>query len=265
MNEEGEISSDWLKDYEGTKTWTDFTYQCSHCDTEITGLFAYMQHLKSASINTFKVRCGESNCVREFAALYSFINHSTEHHQHLAFSCVFCEPTRIFLNIPCLINHYMKAHAEMNFQLYVCIECAHYCQSMTQLRVHKMSFHDKVQDVDKVSSDDSDDELPKKPKISNDCDWKMPIPGGIKRSKSTVPNLLPKQSEKFRRQSVVGHEGKHFHPKVRDVENRKTFACTFIGCNRVLISQAGYEYHLLTHSGDFKNYFSNILIKIHLL
>lgn len=232
--------------------WTDFVYHCNHCDTDITGLFAYMEHMRTAEIKAYKIRCTEKSCVREFAALYSYINHSSDHNHHLAFSCIFCEPTRIFLNVACLINHYLSAHANINFQLYVCIECGHYCQNITQLRVHKMSQHDKVQEVDNESSTDSDyDDLPKKPKMCDDYEWKVPLPGSLKRTKSTSLNALNGTQSKVKipRQSIDGHQGKQFHPKVHDVTNRTLYPCTIEGCERVLVTAAGLEYHLLCHSG----------------
>jgi hypothetical protein len=116
-----------------------------------------------------------------------------------------------------------------------------------------MSQHDKVQDVDNLSSDDdSDDGFPKKPKVSDD-DWKLPMPSSLKRSKSTSLNALNGTQTKMKvgRKSLEGHSGKQFHPKVHDVTNRVLYPCTVQGCDRVLITMAGLEYHLLTHSGKY--------------
>lgn len=155
VNDDGEISSEYLKTFGGTKLWTEFTYKCNHCDDDFTGLIAYMDHMRDAGIKSFKVRCVEKTCVREYAALYSYINHSAEHHEHLMFSCIFCKPTRIFYNIVCLTNHYMGSHSDVNFALYACLECGTYYQNITQLRVHKMNTHDKPQEIEQ-SSDDSE-------------------------------------------------------------------------------------------------------------
>lgn len=253
LTENGELCPDWLQAFDGTMKWTDFVYTCSHCNTEIVGLFAYMEHMREAGVKSFKIHCGEKPCAREFAALYSYINHLADHHEHLRFSCIFCSPSRIFLNIPCLINHYLDSHANINFQIYVCIECGHYCQNITQLRIHKMSQHDKVQDIDNPSSDDSDEEKPKKQKMSDDFEWKFPTPNGLKRVKSRSLNALNATPSKYNlaRKSLEGHPGKNFHPKVHDVANRTTYPCTIEGCDRILITPAGLEYHLLTHSGNF--------------
>jgi hypothetical protein len=253
LTEDGEITGDYLENLAETKLWDSFTYPCDHCNTDIKGLLAFIDHKKEAGINSYRVKCIEQNCNREFAALYSYINHcSGEHYKYLAFSCVFCNPTRIFYNMPCLLEHYITKHLDYNFCIFTCLECSIYCQSITQLRIHKMTTHDKVLSVSVDDSDSEPGHSSKKQAKLSDTEW---TPLNASRCKSTFNiaavrslysiNSLEQDNSKLEQ----SHPGLKFHPKVRNVENRPTYPCPYEGCNRVLITQNGYDYHILTHTG----------------
>lgn len=259
--ETGEVSVEYLAKYGGTKKWSEMKFDCNHCHQRIKGLLSYMDHMREAGIKRYKIKCTEDDCCREYAALYSFINHAAEHDLHLAFSCVFCVPTSIFYNIPCLLNHYLASHMDVQFAFYMCLECATYCQSITQLQIHKMSQHDKVYDITDLENDsDESDGIPKRKqsRLEEDVEW-TPVNLNLNRSKSysniasksnqvrtttSAGNLLPSTS--------TPNSSREFHQKVRNTENRTLYPCTFEGCNRVLITPAGFDYHILTHSGKFK-------------
>lgn len=255
----GQVSNYFLKNFGGTKRWSEFKFLCEHCNENIEGLLPYMDHMREAGIKTFQMKCIEEDCSRRnpFSALYSFINHVSEHNDYLAMSCVFCSPTRIFYNMPCLLNHYIDCHTELNFAFYMCLECGTYCQSITQLRVHKMSVHDKVQEIDESETDSSDEEgVSNKKKRSfsvDDTDWNplMLIKGSnaLRQSKSSF-NLVPKKLKPSKSQTALKPSPSSiYHPKVRDVSGRRTYPCTVEGCNRVLVTPGGFAYHMLTHTG----------------
>lgn len=116
-----------------------------------------------------------------------------------------------------------------------------------------MNTHDKPQEIEQ-SSDDSDFGNPrKKPKTDDDRAW-LPepwVPGLLKKSKSTTQIAKAKPSYREQRASLNSlHPGKQFHPKVHDIGNRTTYPCTYVGCPRILITLSGFEYHLLTHTGN---------------
>lgn len=262
LAKDGEISSEYLLKIGETKLFSSFTYFCDHCNTDIQGLLAFIDHRKAAGINSYKLKCPEDNCKREYSALYSYINHcSSDHHEYLAFSCIFCTPTRIYYNMPCLLEHYMSQHMDYNFSFYMCLECGMYSQSITQLRMHKLTIHDKILSVSDEEETDSDREhgrSSKKQAKMNDVDWtplnasysKFMMNIAAKRSMSmfsesnSMSNLAQSKAK-----LEESHPGMKFHPKVRNIENRLTYPCPYEGCNRVLITQSGYDYHILTHTG----------------
>lgn len=269
--ESGQISDKFLQKFEATKTWTQFMYHCDHCNEEILGLLAFMDHKRGEGIKIYKIKCVEAECPREFSALYSYINHcATDHDAHLAFSCVFCVPSRVFYNIPCLLNHYLDSHSDMNFSFFMCIECGMFTQSIKQLHTHKMSKHDKVQEIDENSDDSesSDEEGAHRKKQSrfSDIDWTPLNAMAPRQFKSTMnlkaKSIIPKKSTSTANLSAaatpssLNEQKPQFHQKVRDTQNRQTFPCTVEGCNRTLVTAAGYAYHLLTHTGE--QYFSYI-------
>lgn len=257
--ENGQVSDEFLQNYQETKKWTDFWYHCDHCNEDIKGLIAYMNHKRDAGIKSYKIMCSEEDCSRQFLALYSYINHCVSHHEHLAFTCVFCVPSLIFYNVTCLLNHYMDSHLDMNFSLFMCIQCGTYTQNITQLRIHKMSVHDQPMEVDEESeSSDDDDNVGGRPKKNrrmtvNDADWTPPSNFSPRQSKSST-NLKAGASTLKRSKSAFNlaeqPRAAQFHPKAREIENRRQYPCTYEGCNRILVTPNGYAYHMLTHSGE---------------
>lgn len=194
--------------------------------------------------------------MREFAALYSYINHcSSDHHEYLAFSCIFCTPTRIFYNMPCLLEHYLTQHLDYNFSFFMCLECGTFCQSITQLRMHKMTIHDKVlsvSDDDEVTESDEEGPTAKKKPKQTDVEW-TPLNASHSKSLNSLvakKSLLNVSKGDSTLQLEKTYPGMQFHPKVRNVGDRKTYPCPYEGCNRVLITQSGYDYHILTHTGE---------------
>lgn len=262
--ENGEISNDYLQMFNGTMKWSQFSYSCDHCNEKIEGLLAYMDHQRNAGIKHYKIKCAEENCTSEYWALYSYINHCvTDHHEHLAFTCVFCVPSRIFYNVICLLNHYLESHLDMNFSFFMCIECGTYSKSITQLRVHKMTQHDKFVDLDEEESESSDEDGARRKQAKvNDSDW-TPLQAKTPRQTKSSTNMVAKSNILKKTKSTANlnlatssgnaessRVGSQFHPKVRDLENRRVYPCTYEGCNRILVTPNGYAYHMLIHTGE---------------
>lgn len=231
MKEDGEIKKECLNAFKGTKKWSDMKFFCDHCNVEFQGLFQFIDHKKSAGIKSFKVKCFIENCDRETSALYSYINHCRTHDECLAFSCIFCSPTCIFYNIPCLLEHYKEAHTNLNFTFYVCLECGDYFQSILQLRKHKMSNHDETQYIDEDSDDDDSEPEKRKKRKTIDQEWTP-----LLQTKSTT-NLTSKNIQKKNRRSTVSASN-----------SKKFYQCET--CDKLLSSPQSLDYHSKIHSGE---------------
>lgn len=86
LSEAGEISKDWLSEYE-IKTWKDFTYSCVNCKKTVKSLQKMLQHCKtSCRIN--KMLC--NLCEKTFSTLHAYVNHVVRKHEmeHLLYTYV---------------------------------------------------------------------------------------------------------------------------------------------------------------------------------
>lgn len=264
----GEISREIIKMFKGSIIWSDYKFKCinSQCSLVIYGLVDYMKHLHfEEKLLSYKLQCPEIGCSKECRSLSSFINHSANHHIHIRFTCIFCTPSKLFYNIPCLVNHYQEVHYNLNFSLIVCFYCGTYCQSMNQLNVHKKSCLNKYGQIQNINDDD-DEEMSEddvgpaaKRSKSRDCDWQPTNDVGVKinRSKS-VANIVKSDVQHMQRSLLLGNSksmtniigGKSFHPKVHDITNRVLYPCTFEDCTRVLVTKEGLDYHMNVHNNQ---------------
>lgn len=174
--------------------------------------------------------------------------------------------------------------------MYPCIECGHYCANLTQLKVHMMGhdetqeFETDSSDLNSDSSEDNADE-----DDENDAQYKKTddengyksesaesfrkLDESISSSEAGTSNDDRYSSIKTQRKRkketmnppavVIDGPGPSYHPRVLTnkkrkseiingvfcpAEDRKTYPCD--QCNRILMTYPGFQYHLLTHSGE---------------
>ncbi|CAG9797771.1 unnamed protein product [Chironomus riparius] len=277
---DGEISFKWLQDNVVTKrVWSEMIFDCS-CKTKVSSLIGYLNHLKTHG-NTLKLRCPE-NCNEIFTSLSPFINHfvSQHHYEYLCYCCICCG--KIFYNIPALINHYESKHPNIQ-NLYMCVECGSYCQDLKYLSSHK-NLHYPIADKEIKTVDQVDTKVNAqvKNKVNAQVDTKFnaQVETKVEEVKTSVPDkeyeflletdisfcatkkprrklrsknnmTVPEQSFAVKSFMNLNKTTRTYHPKTREFDetsSRPTFPCQFEGCERILLTKSGYDYHMRVHN-----------------
>ena len=133
----GEIPDEYALKVSNVR-WRDLLI-CGICKipfSSINDMFNHADNKHSSRSKLFQCK----SCDNEFTALCEspLINHLVERHfhEHLKFCCLVC--SKMFYNLPSLINHY-KSH-DSKFELLVCLICGWYAKTLEDLKEHK-SFH----------------------------------------------------------------------------------------------------------------------------
>lgn len=138
--EGGEVPDSWLKIYKDNKTWNDLSFT-TNCHCVNTSLYDLLSHECYLSRPNRSVSCGlcEKIC-HSNAFQSSILNHMARHYDFLKFCCVVC--SKVFYNMPFLMQHYLDDHPTANLVTYPCLQCGLYTFTLQQLREHKKRRHD---------------------------------------------------------------------------------------------------------------------------
>lgn len=240
----GEIGDKWLSVYANNITyWNQVMIECTECDSSKKFVF-HEYCLHKAEHQSFTIYCPANDCLESFRSQSAFMNHYITHHEHLAFTCINCP--KIFCNIPSLLRHYVENHP--NISLYVCIECHCYCDNLSALDVHLQFDHNLPDQMEQENQE------------------MKPKPRAIKASKSTTgitrevasnkKVARPRSNSTNKVNAVVSYmnlenPNRVYHRKTRDFSEdslRPTYPCQVPGCNNILLTASGYDYHQNVHA-----------------
>lgn len=142
LKEDGEVPSQWLKQFDLSRTWSDIKFSCRcPCKKSFDNFGDLQVHQQTLSNRDKGADC--SLCSKRFSSYYSssLLNHMARSHlDFVRFCCVVC--SKVFYNMPFLSQHYRQCHPNQEFKLFPCLQCGFYGQSMANLVAH-LKTHEK--------------------------------------------------------------------------------------------------------------------------
>ncbi|XP_022814091.1 zinc finger protein 708-like [Spodoptera litura] len=214
-----------------TKTWQDYLWQCSHCETQFTTMENLQKHSMEFHNSCNSYKCAD--CTTRSSNLKFFLKHVRKHHKYLHYSCYKCY--RIFPNVADTGKHKARIHKYRN----MCLGCHNSFPTKEQLKEHTEKYYKKLFDSKKYNNlrtDNSTCRICHK-HFNSYSSYKHHFITQHTEGSNNVCDICGKS---FKSKSV-------FNNHVAIHKNRDTFQCEI--CKLHLKSRHGLRYHMELHTG----------------
>lgn len=136
----GEVPISWLRNYNDSKIWQDFTYICtSHCQKKIKTLKALLDHYDEHKVSHKRRVFSCVVCHKTYSTQSTnfilYLNHMGLHYPHLKFTCILCD--KVFVNVVKLTQHMIAEHATRKLRIFPCFDCGLNFPNLEKLSTHK--------------------------------------------------------------------------------------------------------------------------------
>lgn len=214
-----------------TKTWQDYFWQCSHCETQFTSMENLQKHSMEFHNSCNAYKCAD--CTTRSSNLKFFLKHVRKHHKYLHYSCYKCY--RVFPNVADTGKHKARIHKLPN----MCMGCHNSFPTKEQLKQHTEKYYKKLLDSKKYNNlrtDNSTCRICHK-HFNSYSSYKHHF---ITQHTEGSNNMCDICGKSFKSKSV-------FNNHVAIHKNRDTFQCEV--CELHLKSRHGLKYHMELHTG----------------